>query len=304
MRNTLIQAHSALMAVNIIYGANYVIAKGVMSEEVIAVSHLTPAGFVMTRIFGAVILFWILHRFMGIEKVARTDLARLAFCGLFGVALNQMFFFEGLARTSPIDASIIMMTTPVTVVLLSFVILKERPSWKRVLGVAVGLGGAIGLILQSTQSGGKASDPEGNLFILINALSYASYLVLVKPLMTKYKPVTVISYAFLFGALFAMPRGMGSFTEVNWDLPSMVLWKIAFVVVCTTFIAYLLNIFALKIVSPTVSSSYIYLQPVLSLFFVWVDDRISGGSALGVLSIFHLIFGLLVCLGVFLVSRR
>ncbi len=300
MNNALIKAHLALLAVNIIYGANYVVAKDVMP------AYLNPISFVMARILGALVMFWILNRFVGLDKVKPKDFIRLLFCGLFGVALNQLFFFEGLSMTSPVNAAIIMPCTPIIVVVLSFFILKESLSRNRLIGISLGLAGALGVILIGAFSDGKDINANGlgDLFILINATSYALYLVLVKPLMKRYSPLTVISYVFLFGSAFVVPYAFSDFTAQNWEMPTDIYVKIAFVVICVTFLAYLLNIFALKTVSPAVSSSYIYLQPLLSLLFTWMHDEITGGNMLGTLVPLHAVFALMIVAGVYITSRE
>jgi drug/metabolite transporter (DMT)-like permease len=181
LTKNLYKAHLALLGANIIYGANYIIAKGIMPNKI------GPSSFVFLRILGAGILFWILKSFIK-EKVEKKDFLRLLFCGLLGVAANQLLFFHGLNLTSPIDASIIITAIPVLVVIFSFFILKEKITSNKLLGVSIGAMGAILLIWYGNRSGGTSS-LLGNLFIFINACSYALYLVLVKPLMKKYNSI-------------------------------------------------------------------------------------------------------------------
>jgi drug/metabolite transporter (DMT)-like permease len=296
-------AHLALFAVNLIYGANYIIAKGVMPK------HVGPSGFILMRVFGALLLFVPLLLFK-FEKVARKDMVRMAICGLFGVCLNQLFFFEGLNLTSTIDASIIMTFNPILVLLLSAIILKDKITKQKSIGVAIGMVGAILLILSSAKSGANESGLLGNMFIFINAMSYGVYLVLVKPLMTKYKPVTVITYVFLWGSLLVLcsPFAVSEFMEVEWAaVPDMMRWSILYVIVATTFFAYLLNIFALKLVSPAVSSSYIYLQPLIALLFTWMYGVFISPENIATkidLSWDKGAYALLIFTGVFLISRR
>lgn len=294
----LLRAHLALLLVNVIYGANYIIAKEVMPE------HLSPSVFVMTRVLGALIMFWILNRFVGLDKVKTKDFVRLALCGLCGVALNQLFFFEGLSLTSPVNSAIIMTSTPVIVILLSLLVLRERITINRITGIVIGLAGAVGIILLGVGANTPGVNWLGDTFILINATSYAFYLVLVKPLMKKYSPITVISYVFLFGSAFVFPYASSDFFVQEWEFPTNVWLQITYVVVATTFIAYLLNIFALKIVSPTVSSSYIYLQPLLSLVFALLHDHWYKGNLAGDPGPWHVLCALMIFTGVYLVSRR
>ena len=225
-----------------------------------------PSGFIALRVIGGGLMFWILFAVLGIEKVESSDLPRFAACGLAGVAVNQLCFFNGLAITSPVHAALIMSVNPIFVLIASYFILGIAITRRKILGIALGAIGATSLLLLS--SGSKISmsgaSLEGDILILINALSYGVYLVLVKPLMIKYKPLTVIAWVFLFGALVAVPFGIGEVMEIQWNAFEAGDWQsVVFVVVGTTFLAYLLNIAALGMVEPTVVSIYIYLQPLI-----------------------------------------
>ena len=206
--NPLIKSHLALFVVNLMYGANYVVAKGLMPNVI------GPNGFIFLRVLGATILFWLLFGAQ-FQKVTRKDLLRLAVCALFGVAVNQLFFFNGLMRTSPVNASIIMTITPILVFILSLFILKEKPTSIKVLGLIIGAAGSIIFTLQGSMVG--ESSLLGDLLIFANAASYSLYLVLVKPLMAKYKPVTVITWIFTFGLIYVSlwPPSITEFSQVS-----------------------------------------------------------------------------------------
>ena len=288
----------ALLIVNLIYGANYIIAKGVMPQ------YCGPAAFIMMRVVGAVVLFWLINLFIK-EKIATKDFFRLAICGLFGVAVNQLFFFEGLSLASPVDSSIIMTFTPIIVLILSAIILKNKITKNKIAGIVLGSIGAITLITYSEfVFKDNSGSMLGNLFILINASSYSLYLVLVKPLMAKYKPITVISWVFLFGSAYVIPYSFKQFTEVNWNMPPDIIASIIFVVIAVTFLAYLLNIFALKYVQPSVSSSFIYLQPAVTIGFTLGYAYFTNTAQITPISWIHgaclaLIFG-----GVYLIGKE
>lgn len=261
MKNTKLLAHFALMAVAIIYGLNYILAKDVMPE------FIEPRAFILARVVGATALFWLLSLFFEQEVPLRKDFIRIAMSGFFGVAANQMLFFEGLNLTTPINASVMMTMNPIMVLLLSAIFLKEPIKLARIIGIILGLFGAIYLISKGSFSMNvfDSDNSTGNLLVLGNAAAYAAYLVIVKPLMQRYKPLTVIKYVFTFGLFYVIPIGWNQFEAVQWvDLPSYIIFEIAFVVVFTTFFAYLLNIFALKTVSSTTVSFYIYLQPIIT----------------------------------------
>jgi drug/metabolite transporter (DMT)-like permease len=249
-------AHLGLLIVNIIYAVSYGISKDVMDE------YIPPFPFILIRILGATLLFWLLSRIVKSDKVEKKDFGRLALCGLFGVAANQLMFFEGLNNTISINASSIMVGTPLIVLILSFFMLGERISPRKFAGVCVGMLGALMIIFSDKGSGSQSI--YGDLLILLNASSYGFYLVLVKPLMRKYNPLTVIRWSFTFGLLFALPFGLSGISDINWNLDLAAVAKVSFIIFAMTFLTYLLTVYCLGRVSPTVVSAYIYLQPVLA----------------------------------------
>ena len=251
--------HIALFAVNLIYALNYSIAKDVMPD------YIGPSGFILLRVLGGSFLFFLTYIFFIKEKVNSPDIVRLIFCGLFGVAINQLFFFEGLNLTTPINAAIIMTVSPILVIVFSAIIIKEKITIRKIFGIFLGLIGAATLILKS---GAISLDNDyfiGNFLVFVNATSYSIYLVIVKGLMTKYNPITVMFYVFSFGLIFVFPFGISELSNVSLEIFTLEIFlKVGFVVICTTFLAYLFNAFALKSLNPSVVSIYIYLQPVLA----------------------------------------
>ena len=296
MKQGALIAHSALLTVALIYGANYLIAKGLMP------GLIGPSGFIVLRAIGAVVLFWAVYasRF---ERIRREDLLRLALCGLFGVTSNQLMFFNGLSMTSPVNASIIMTSNPILVLVVSSVLLKTAITARKVLGIALGAAGALILLYLSAGSFNTHISWQGDLLVLGNAISYGIYLVLVKPLMMKYRPTTVIAWVFLFGALFVLPIGWSQVQAIDFSsfTPSNY-WAVAYVIIGTTFLAYLLNSFALTRVMPTVVSMYIYLQPLFAGLFAYVYARYGGEDFTGDLTLGRLLCAALIFTGVYLVS--
>jgi drug/metabolite transporter (DMT)-like permease len=293
----LIKAHLALFAVAIIYGANYVIAKSVMPEPIGA------SAFIVTRVLGAGLIFWFIRAFVK-EKVDKKDYWRLLVCGVTGVALNQLFFFNGLQLTSPMNASIIMTSNPIIVLIVASIMLKNRITPIKIAGIIAGMAGALGIIWLSTGGQSEITSVRGDLFILINSISYGFYLVLVKPLMVKYRPFTVMAWVFLFGSLVVFPVGMSEFVQIDW--PALTFWQImavAFVVLGVTCLTYVLNIYALRRLEPTVASSYIYLQPLLAGVFSWLFAMVSIHDYTGDFSWTKVACALLIVAGVWMVSR-
>lgn len=285
--NRIFLSHIALIIVNLIYALNYTIAKDVMPE------YIQPSGFILLRVIGGSILFFLTYLFFVKERVKKKDFFRLMLCGLFGVAINQLFFFEGLNLTTPINAAIIMTISPVLVIITSAIIIKEKITVRKIIGIFLGLIGACILILNSGDISFENDFFTGNILVLINATSYAVYLVLVKTLMKRYNPITVMFYVFIFGLIFVLPFGIDEIQKI--DLTTFneeIYLKIGFVVICTTFIAYMFNAFALKSLNPSVVSVYIYLQPLLaSLIAIALNsDSLSLVKILSAIFIFSAVF--------------
>lgn len=298
MKNKNLKAHLALLGANFIYGANFLIAKGLMPN------YFKPSALVLLRVIAAGLLFWIVKQFVK-EQIEKKDFLLIALCGLFGISTNMLLFFHGLSLTSPIDASIIMTTTPVIVLILSAFILKERITTNKYIGILIGGIGAVLLILYGKTAEGTSSF-LGNLFVFLNACSYGLYLVLVKPLMKKYKAITVISWVFLFGLIYIIPFGIGDLTTTNFStFTTNTYLALAFVIVGTTFLTYLFNIYALSHVPPSVNGSYIYLQPVLSFIIVSIYAFAFGHKEYAQdINLIKILSCLMVILGVYLISKK
>lgn len=298
MNSNIYKAHLALLGANLIYGANYIIAKGIMPNKI------NPDAFVFIRLACCVILFWFVKFLFVKERVECKDFLRLALCGLLGAAANMLFFFHGINLTSPVDASIIMTATPVIVLIFSFIILKEPITKNKLVGITIAGIGAVFLILYGNKAAGNSSF-LGNLFVFLNASCYGLYLVIVKTLKKKYNAITIISWMFLFGLLFVIPFTFNDFTNTNFDaFTTNTYFVIGYVVLFTTFFAYLFNVYALNFVTPSVTSSYIYLQPVISFIMVSIyayilmkDEYAQDINLIKILSC------IMVIIGVYIVSK-
>lgn len=296
MKNKLILAHIAMFLVALIYAANFTIAKPVMAGED---PYVAPFGFIMMRVLAATTLLWLTHLLFVREPIERKDILRLALCGVCGVAGNQLSFFYGLNLTTPINGALIMLTTPILVLILSMFVFGEKLTAAKGSGIALGLTGAALLILNNRGDIPNAPNPMlGNIYIAINAAFYAVYLVLVKPLMSKYSPITTLKWVFLFGTIYVLPFGWTPMQAVDYQtMPSHIMWSIFFVLFFVTYLAYLMNGAALAIVKPSVSSAYIYLQPLLA-------SIIAVGAGKDKITMVMIGAGCLIFTGVFLVSKR
>ena len=278
--------------VALIYGANFTIAKDVMP------TYVQPYAFILIRVIGASILFWSLTFFGPKEKIALQDFPRIIAASLFGVVINQLSFFKGLSYTSPISASVIMVTAPIVVLILSAILLREKIEFKKVLGILIGLTGTSILILYGKDIGDSTNASLGNFLVFVNASSYAVYLIIVKKLISKYHAFTFIKWIYTFGLVFTLPFAFEEFKVIQWDnIPTNIYCNIGFVVLFTTFFAYLINLMAMKELKPTTLSVFIYLQP---LFATIIAISLQKDELNNV----KLISALLIFIGVYLVTQK
>lgn len=283
----------AAFGASLIYAINHTLAKGVMP------TYIKPFGFILLRVIGAAALFWLASIWAPKQKIDRADWLRIFGCAIFGMVINMLMFFKGLQLSTPINSSVMITISPILVFVLSAIFLSEKITWLRTVGILLGFSGALGLILFGSETRQDAPNITlGNILFIVNAASYAIYLVLVKPLTSKYHSFTLMKWFFLIGVIINFPITISEFREVQWtSLPYDVIWKMAFVVIGTTFFTYLLNVFALKTLKASTIGAFIYLQPLLAISFAMA----MGADSLNAVKI---ISALLVFLGVYLVTKK
>lgn len=292
MNNRTLALLAAFVA-SAIYGMNHTIAKGLMPL------HIKPFGLILLRVTGAAALFWLISIWGPKEKVAPKDWKRFVACALFGMVINMLMFFKGLSLSTPINSSVIITISPIMVFILSALFIDEKITLRRSIGILTGFAGALLLVLYGEETRQDAPNiPLGNTLFIVNATSYAIYLILVKPLTAKYHAITLMKWLFLIGIIINLPVTLGEFMEVQWStLPFEAIWKMIFVVVGTTFMTYLLNIFALKELKASTIGAFIYLQPLLAISFALLvgADKLNLVKVLASVMVFY---------GVYLVSRK
>lgn len=289
--NKQVQVHGALFLVALIYGSNYSIAKEVMP------AYVGPFGLIVIRVVSAALFFGTLARFVTKEKIVGwQDNLRVILCGITGVAVNQLCFFAGLNLTAPINAALLMVIVPVVVLLFSAMLLKERVSKRKVSGIFIACIGAL-LLIYSSSSEATTGNIWGDLLIILNATSFGMYLVLVKPLMQKYKAITIVSRIFTVGAFIVVPFGYKQLLSPDYSaFPTSIWLAIVFMVVAVTIVAYLLNTWALRFANPSLVGAYIYLQPVMAILVAIVLGA-------DVFTFQKAAYALMIFTGVYLVSR-
>jgi drug/metabolite transporter (DMT)-like permease len=283
----------AALGATTIYGINHTIAKGVMP------TYVKPFGFIFLRLLGATLLFWGISFLGPKEKLERRDWGRLLVCAFFGMGINMLSFFKGLDLSTPINSAVLITITPILVVILSALFIKEKITLQRGIGVFMGLIGALALILFGAEIRQDAANiPLGNLLFIVNATSYGLYLILVKKLLEKYHPFTLMKWMFGIGFIITLPITYMEFTAIQWShLPLNALGAIAFVIIGTTFLTYLFNVFALTQLKASTVGVFMYLQPLIGIIFAIV----AGKDHLTLVKFLAIV---LVLIGVYLVSKK
>ena len=283
----------AAFIVQLLYGLNFTFAKDVISG-----GYMKPFGFILVRITGATVLFW-LFSFLGPkEKIDRKDYLTFFCAAIFGVAINMLTFFKGLEFTTPIHASVIMITTPIIVLVLSTFYLKERLTILKIMGVILGFSGALVLSLYGKSNLEGDNVLLGNLLVFINAVSYSIYIIIIKKLTYKYHPFTFIRWLFLFGLIMVIPFGYSELVATQFStFTPYIIFSVLFVVVGATFGTYILNPLALRHLKASTVSTFIYIQPVIAGIFAITMGSDSVTSVKLIAS--ALIFG-----GVYLVTKK
>ena len=255
------KAHIAVLGANIIYGMSFGAVKMLTSQ------YMPAFSLNLVRIGVSAPLFWLLFIMKpGKAGIDRVDIGRFVLCALTGVAINQLMFIKGLSLTSSIHASILSLVSPIFITSAAGWLLKEKFTWQKGLGLTLGIGGAATIITARTTSAIPGENMLlGDILSIFNAISYSLYFVFVKPLMIKYHPIHVVRWVFTIGAFMILPFGWSDFLQTDFSVfPPSAWMALALVVLGTTFLAYILNIFGIKYLGAGITGTYIYTQPVFA----------------------------------------
>lgn len=228
-------------------------------------SFISPQAFVFFRVFGAGIMFWGFHAFFIKEAIARKDIPYFILCAFIGIVLAQNTFMMGLEKTPTINASLLVSTTPILVAIFSIFLLKEKLTNNKLIGLILAATGTFILLFSKGQFELSNDYFIGNLLIFLNAICYGLYLVLIKPLLRKYHPLTVIKWVFTLAAPFILILSCEELTQIQWQAFTPYAWiGLVYVVVFATFFTYSFNAYAIKVLTPVIAGLYLYLQPFLT----------------------------------------
>ena len=286
-------AHLALLFTNIFFAINYTAVKYLINHGLVK-----PFGLNLLRVSMSAILLWVLYIFKPAKKtIQKKDLSRFFLCALTGIAINQLLFIKGLSITYSIHASLLMLTTPILITFIAAWFLREKLNSYKIIGLALGITGAIVLITARDNTGNGADVLYGDILIILNAISYTFYFILVKPLMKNYNPVTVIRMIFTIGFFMMLPFCWKEFTQVPWQSYDTLSYTLlTAIIIGGTFLAYLFNVYGIKILGASMAGTYIYSQPVFaaSIAIIFLGET---------LSLYKIIAALFIFAGVYLANK-
>jgi len=293
MQSDQARAHIGVLFTNFFFALNLSLVQSISPDP------LGPYGLNLFRVGGCLLLFWTITwitRPTDEKPIQGKDWWRLFTCGMTGVFLNQTLFIKGLTMTSTIHAALLMLSTPLVITGMAVFFIGERLRWTQALGLAMGLSGATLLIMDRTNMGEDSLFGDG--LIVLNAISYAVYFILVKPLMQRYPPRQVIRWVFTFGAVGTIPLGIQHATDLSHiGMNGQQILALVTVVFCGTYLAYSFNIRAIQVLGASIAGSYIYLQPVFAalISILFLDEHFTVGKIIAAAMIF---------VGVYLSSRK
>lgn len=287
------KAYLAVIGANFIFGSSYAIVK------YITPSVIHPFGLNFVRVAVSIVLFWTLFLFKpGKKTIDKKDIPRFILCGITGIVINQLFFIKGLSLTTAIHSSLLSLATPIFITIIAALVLKEGFTTLKAIGLAFGIGGASLLIMMKDNTIVGSDMLLGDIMVLINAISYAFYLVMVRPLMEKYSGIQVLRWAFTIGAIGILPFGLPHFLSTNWSAFSFSQFvALGYVAIATTFLAYLLTVYSISTIGSSATGAFIYTQP---LFAAVIATLFAGEH----FNLIKAMAALLIFTGVYLVNYK
>lgn len=292
--NSILKAHLALIGTNLFFAINYSIIKYLINNN-----FAGALGINLIRVTVSMSLFWILFLFRK-EKTffQKKDLKKIAICALAAIALNQLLFIKGLSYTLAIHASLLTLISPILITLMAAGVLREKISGTKIIGLSLGVLGATLLITRKSGGGAGNNILLGDALVILSAFAYSLYFILAKPLMDKYQPIAITRWIFTFGFFMTLPLCIHDFSLIQWHQFSGNEWLLLLqVVVPGTFLAYIFNLYGMKVLSASTAGTYIYSQPIFTAIIAIIFLKET-------FTIFQLIAGILIFAGVYLSTRK
>ena len=289
-----IKAHLALAGTNLFFAINFSAVKFFTSNSIAG-----ALGINIIRLGVSLVIFWALFLFKPKKTgFSKKDWIYLILCAFAAIALNQLLFIKGLSLSLPIHAALLTLITPILITLLAVRMLNEKLSVTKLAGLILGISGAL-LLLGGKERGVPGDNVIlGDFLVILSSIAYTFYFILVKPLMDRHAPIEVVRWIFTFGFFFTLPLCFREFTEIQWQAFTGKHWILLFMIVVPgTSLAYIFNVYGIKILSASTAGAYIYSQPIFAVIIAMIFLHQK-------LSLVIVIAGILIFSGVYLSNRK
>ncbi len=289
-----IKAHLALAGTNLFFAINYSVVKFFTSTNIAG-----ALGINIIRVGVSLVIFWALFLFKPKKPgFSKKDWITLILCAFAAIALNQLLFIKGLSLSLPIHAALLTLITPILITLLAVRMLNEKLSVTKLVGLLLGISGAL-LLIGGREKGAPGDNIVlGDFLVILSAIAYTFYFILVKPLMDRHSPIDVVRWIFTFGFFFTLPLCFREFTEIQWQAFTGKHWILLFLIVVPgTSLAYIFNVYGIKILSASTAGAYIYSQPIFAVIIAMLFLHQK-------LSLVIIMAGVLIFSGVYLSNRK
>lgn len=263
MEKNKIAAHASLLVANIIFGLGVPITKLLLDNWV------SPMAWMATRCIGAAVIFWAVSLFMPKERVPIKDLFVIMVGGLIGFLVSQTFTAWAIDYSTPAYVSFIGTLTPVMTMVCAALFIGERISGRGLVGVVIGIIGAMLMVVMNWQGGAGKNDVLGIAFALLSLLTWAIYLIITRKVSAKYSAVTQMKWIFLVSSVAILPFSWSDLAHSTlyssaWQWSGVL--EMAYIVVLATVVGFFAIPFASRYLKATTVSVYTNLQPILASF--------------------------------------
>lgn len=271
----------ALIAANIIWGAAFPIFKWALSD-------IPPFTFVFLRFsLGAIaILPFTFHNL----KIEIKDLDKVIVAAISGITLTISFLFFGLRYAPSINASIILSSTPILLIIFSVLYMKERPRKKVLLGTFIGLIGILLIILRPMQEMGVSLAVLGNLLFLLATVSACIHTVILEKIMKRYAALTIVFWTFVIACIPLAPLVIlenGQFGIIN-SISSKGMIGVIYGFLLSSAVAHFLFAYGVKYIKTSEIGIFGYVDPVATVLVAMplLGEIITFSFVLGAILVF------------------
>ncbi len=233
-----------------------------------------------------------------LRKVPRHKLRYFLLAGIIGNGLPPFLFAIAQTVIDSYMAGVLNSLTPLFTLVIGVLFFGMRTRWLNVVGVFIGLGGAVGLL--TVANGGALNNMWYGMFAIAAAVCYATNMNLIKRFLYEFSALTITPVAFMFigvPSIIYLLVGSDMIHVLNHDPQAwQSLGHIAILAVVGTALAMIIHNWLIKQTSALFTSTVTYLMPVVSI--LW---GIADGEVFLVAFLFWIV---LILLGVYLANKR